>query len=528
MVLFVYKILVADAIKPEGLTPLLNASSIELVQETVEEAVDKLHEMDAILVRSATKVTEDLMDKMTNLKIIARAGVGVDNVDIPAATKRGIVVVNAPDGNTISTAEHTFAMMASLMRHIPQAHSSLKNGEWKRNSFSGTELYGKTLGIVGMGRIGGEIASRAKAFGMKIIAFDPFLTAERAKKMNITNLPLDDLIQQADIITVHTPLTKETRGLINKEKLSKVKKGVYLINCARGGIIDEDDLYEAVIEGKVAGAALDVFVDEPAIHNKLLELDSVIVTPHLGASTKEAQLNVATQVAQEVLTFLQGNPVSNSINLPAISKEVFEKIQPFYYMIKQIGSIASQCTKEGINEITVTYAGTVLDFETSLLTKSLLSGFLSSRIALNVNEVNAMLVAKERGITVGEKISQNTSGYTNTVSVTVKSDIRQLEIKGTYIENYGPRIVSLNNFAIDFVPEGHLLYIQHTDKPGVIGRVGKILGDNKINIATMQVGRKQVGGEAIMVLSFDKPLCDEILNKLLEQEDICQLHRISL
>ena len=243
-----YKILVADAIKPEGLTPLLQASGIELIQETVEEAADRLHEIDAILVRSATKVTEELMNKMPNLKIIARAGVGVDNVEIPAATKRGIVVVNAPDGNTISTAEHTFAMMASLMRHIPQAHASLKNGEWKRNSFSGTELYGKTLGIIGMGRIGAEITKRAKAFGMTVIAFDPFLTSERAKKLNITALPLDELIPQADIITVHTPLTKETKGLLNKERLMKAKKGVYVLNCARGGIIDENALYECILE----------------------------------------------------------------------------------------------------------------------------------------------------------------------------------------------------------------------------------------------------------------------------------------
>lgn len=523
-----YKILVADAIKPEGLTPLLNAQGIELIQKTVEEAAGRLGEIDAILVRSATRVTNELMEKMPRLKIIARAGVGVDNVDIPSATKRGIVVVNAPDGNTISTAEHTFAMMASLMRHIPQAYSSLKKGEWKRSSFTGTELYGKNLGIVGMGRIGAEIAKRAKAFGMNVFAYDPFLTAERAKQLNIAALPLDDLISRIDILTVHTPLTKETKGIINKERLSKAKKGLYVLNCARGGIINEDDLYECIAEGHIAGAALDVFEEEPATGNKLLELDAVIATPHLGASTKEAQLNVATQVAQEVLTYLNGDPVSNSINLPAISKEVFERIQPFHGLVKQIGKISSQCMKEGVHEISVTYAGTVLEFDSSILTKSLLSGFFKSRIDHPVNEVNAMLVAKERGITVGEKISQNTSGYTNSISVTVKGDNTQLEVKGTYIEHYGPRIVSLNNFAIDFVPAGNLLYIRHTDKPGVIGRVGMLLGENGINIATMQVGRKQAGGEAIMVMSFDKPLSDDICKLLLTLDDITKLHRINL
>jgi D-3-phosphoglycerate dehydrogenase / 2-oxoglutarate reductase len=527
-VLGVFRILVADAIKSEGLAPLLGSPNVVLIQKTVDEAGNELNEIDALLVRSATKVTEELMEKMPKLKIIARAGVGVDNIDVPAATKRGIVVVNAPDGNTISTAEHTFAMMASLVRHIPQAHSSLKNGEWKRSSFTGTELRGKTLGIVGMGRIGGEIAKRAKVFGMEVVVFDPFLTADRAKKMNVTPLSIEELLPVADIITVHTPLTSETKGLLNRRTLRKCKKGVYLLNCARGGIIDEDDLYELLLEGHVAGAALDVFVEEPSTGHKLLELDSVIATPHLGASTKEAQLNVATQVAQDLLIFLEGNPVSNSINLPAISKELFERVQPFYQLIKQMGSIVSQCVKEGIHEISITYAGESLNFDTSLLTKSLISGFFSSRLDVPVNEVNALLIAKEQSVTIGEKISTDTFGYSNAISVTVKGEHRQLDIRGTYIENYGSRIVSLNGFNIDFHPEGNLLYIRHTDRPGVIGRVGKILGDHNVNIATMQVGRKQAGGEAIMVLSFDKPLNDEMYEKIQELEDITSYYKISL
>ncbi|MCK2003284.1 phosphoglycerate dehydrogenase [[Brevibacterium] frigoritolerans] len=523
-----YRILVADAIKPEGLGPLSEASNIHLIQKTVEEAANELDQIDAILVRSATKVSEDLMNRMPQLKIIARAGVGVDNIDIPAATKRGIVVVNAPDGNTISTAEHTFAMMASLMRHIPQAYASLKNGEWKRSSYTGTELRGKTLGIVGFGRIGGEIAKRAKVFGMDVIVYDPFLTVDRAKKMSVTALPLDELLPKADIITVHTPLTNETRGLINKEKLLTCKKGVYVLNCARGGILDEDDLYEMLVEGHVAGAALDVFVEEPPLGHKLLELDSVIATPHLGASTKEAQLNVAVQVAQEVLTYFEGNPVSSSINLPAISKEVFEKVQPFHQLVQQMGSIASQCMNEGIQEISVTYAGESLDFDTAILTKSLISGFLRSRVDASVNEVNALLIAKERGITIGEKISTDSLGYSNLISLKVKGDNRELTISGTYIENYGSRIVSLNGFKIDFHPESNLLYIQHTDKPGVIGNVGKVLGDHGVNIATMQVGRKKAGGEAIMVLSFDLPLEDNMKQFLMETEEITFMARISL
>lgn len=523
-----YRILVADAIKPEGLGPLLESSHVNLIQKTIQEAKDELNEMDAILVRSATKVTEELMSQMSNLKIIARAGVGVDNIDVPAATKRGIVVVNAPDGNTISTAEHTFAMMASLMRHIPQAYSSLKNGEWKRSSFTGTELYGKTLGIVGMGRIGTEIAKRAKVFGMDVHVFDPFLTADRAKKISVTSLPLSEVLTSSDIITVHTPLTNETRGLLNKDNLRTCKKGVYLLNCARGGIINEDDLYELIVEGHIAGAAIDVFTEEPPLGHKLLELDQVIATPHLGASTKEAQLNVATQVAQEVLVFLEGKPVSNSINLPAISKEVFEKVQPFYELIKQMGAIVSQCMQEGVQEISVSYAGEALDFDTSILTKSLISGFFKPRLDVPINEVNALLIAKERGVSIGDKTSHDTFGYSNLITVTVTGDKQQLNISGTFIPNYGSRIVNLNGFKIDFHPEGNLLYIQHIDKPGVIGRVGKILGDNDVNIATMQVGRKQAGGEAIMVLTFDKPLQPSLKDKLKENADITSMYKITL
>ncbi|PLT28297.1 phosphoglycerate dehydrogenase [Peribacillus deserti] len=523
-----FRVLVADAIKPEGLGPLLDAPNIELLQKTVSEAGDELKSIDALLVRSETKVTDELLNAMPNIKIVARAGVGIDNIDVHSATKHGVVVVNAPDGNTISTAEHTFAMMASLARNIPQAHSSLKQKEWKRTQFIGTELYGKNLGIIGMGRIGGEIAKRAKAFGMDVYVYDPFFSAERAKQLNVKAVPLEELMKSADFITVHTPLTPETKGLINETNIKKCKKGVYLLNCARGGIIDEDALYQAILEKHVAGAALDVFTEEPPFGNKLLELDEIIITPHLGASTKEAQLNVATQVAQEVLQYLNGNPVSNSINLPAISKEVFNKIQPYYLLVKQMGNLSSQLTKRAVLELSVTYAGIPDDFDKNLLTKALVSGFFKRMVDSPVNEVNALLVAKERGVTIGEKVSENTYGYANAISLTVKAENRIFEIRGAYIDQYGPRILSLNGFNIDFQPEGNLLYIQHTDKPGVIGRVGKVLGDHDVNIATMQVGRKEAGGEAIMILTFDKPLTEGIITTLESSEDISFLHHIIL
>ncbi|QCS52092.1 phosphoglycerate dehydrogenase [Priestia flexa] len=523
-----YEVLVADSISNEGLAPLLEASNVNLTRKKVTEVEDLLHTYDALLVRSATTVTEDLLDKMKNLKIVARAGVGVDNIDIEASTKRGVVVINAPNGNTISTAEHTFAMMASLVRHIPQGNISVKSREWNRSAFVGTELNRKHLGIVGFGRIGSELAKRAKAFNMTVHVYDPFLTTSRAEKLGVDLLSLDDLLAVADIITVHTPLTKDTKGLLNRETLAKTKKGVYLLNCARGGIIDEEALAHYLEIGHVQGAAIDVFEVEPPTDNPLLNFDQVITTPHLGASTKEAQLNVAEDVAYDVLRFLEGNPVSSSINLPTLSKDVFEKIQPFTSLTKQLGAVLSQCMKEPVQDISVTYAGTVADLETTYITRSLLSGFLTHRIDRSVNEVNASMIAKERGITFGEKISDNTQGYANIIEVVVKGESRTFSITGTYIKDYGPRVINIDSFDIDFYPEGHLLYIRHIDQPGVIGNVGKALGDLDINIATMQVGRKQKGGEAIMMLTFDRLIEDATIESLKQASEIVTIQRIEL
>ncbi|MFT4413137.1 phosphoglycerate dehydrogenase [Fredinandcohnia humi] len=523
-----YRVLVADSMSEEGLLPFKDNPSIELVQKKVSEVESSLSNFDALLVRSATTVNEDLLVKMPNLKIIARAGVGVDNIDVDAATKYGVIVINAPDGNTISTAEHTFAMMASLVRHIPQANISVKSREWSRTSFVGMELAGKHLGIIGFGRIGSEIAKRARAFEMKIHVFDPFLTKARAEKLGVDLCTLDEVLAIADIITVHTPLTKETKGLLGNENLAKTKKGVYLINCARGGIIDESAVIEYLENGHIAGMALDVFEVEPPINNRLLEFDQVITTPHLGASTREAQLNVANQVAREVTEFFQGKPVTSAINMPALSKDIYDKIQPFYDLSKKMGILLSQCMNEPIQEISITYAGSVTDLETSFISKGLLAGFLKARIDTTVNEVNAAMVSKSLGITFGDKISSNNYGYSNSISVIAFGENKSFEIRGTYVPNYGGRIVNLDGFNIDFIPEGNLLYILHRDRPGVIGRVGKILGDNEINIATMQVGRREIGGEAIMMLSFDKPLKKEVVETLLHVPDIVTIRKIEI
>jgi D-3-phosphoglycerate dehydrogenase len=522
------KVLVSDSVSAEGLAPLLNADNIEVVQEKVDAVADQLHQFDALIVRSATKVTAELLKKMTNLKIVGRAGVGVDNIDIEAATKHGVVVINAPDGNTISTAEHTFAMMASMMRNIPQAVSSVKSGKWERKIFQGKELYGKQLGIIGMGRIGSELSKRSKAFGMTVKVYDPFLTKERAEKLGVEVGTLDEVLSTADIITVHTPLTKETKGLLNHETIGKTKPGVYLINCARGGIIDEGALIEYMSSGHVAGAALDVYEIEPPTNEKLLSLENLVSTPHLGASTEEAQLNVAEDVSKEVLTFLAGNPVSNSINLPTLSKEVFQKIQPYYELSSKMGALASQCMKEPVKEIELNYGGTIADLDTSILTRTLLAGFLRQRVDTGVNEVNSTMIAKQRGITYGEKITSELNGYSNSVKVKVNGEQLSFVIKGTFVKEYGLRIVSMNGFEIDFKPAGNLLYVQHNDRPGVIGKVGQILGTHNINIATMQVGRKEVGGDAIMMLSFDKPLEASVIDDLKGIDDIVSIRTIEL
>ncbi|OEH93507.1 phosphoglycerate dehydrogenase [Bacillus solimangrovi] len=523
-----YKILVSDTMSAEGLAPLLKSDKVEIIQKKVDEVQDSLAEFDALLVRSGTQVTEELVEQMTNLKIVARAGVGVDNIDIDAATKRGIVVINAPDGNTISTAEHTFAMMASLLRNIPQSVSSVKDGKWERKKYQGAELYGKTLGIVGMGRIGGELAKRAKAFGMSVAVFDPFLTQARAQKLGVDAVDFDGLLEVADIITVHTPLTKDTKGLFNKETIAKAKKGVYLINCARGGIIDEDALVEHIESGHVSGAALDVFVTEPPTNTRLIGQDHIITTPHLGASTVEAQLNVAASVSEEVLQFLEGQPVKNSLNLPTLSKEVYEKIKPYYELASSMGSLVSQCMKVPVKEIELRYGGSIADLDTTILTRTLLAGFIRPRVDSAVNEVNAAMVTKQRGIAYGEKITSDTNGYSNSIKAIVHGENATFTIQGTFVREYGPRIVNMNGFDIDFYPNGSLLYVQHTDRPGVIGNVGHILGEHEVNIATMQVGRKEAGGEAIMMLSFDKPITDDVYNELRKIDDIVSINKIEL
>lgn len=525
------KVLVSDPVSSEGLNLLREAEGFEVDEKTgltEEELIQIIDQYDALIVRSQTQVTARIIEKADRLQIIGRAGVGVDNIDIAAATAKGIMVVNAPDGNTISTAEHTFSMLMALARNIPQAYLKLKQHVWDRKAFVGVELNEKTLGIIGLGRIGTEVAKRAKAFNMKVIAYDPYLTAEKAEKLGIQAGTLDDVIRTADFITVHTPLLKETKHMISTEQFKQMKDGVYILNCARGGIIDEDALYEAIVSGKVAGAALDVFEEEPATHHRLLELDQVIATPHLGASTKEAQISVSIIVCQEILNVFQGKPVKNAVNLPPIPAHLLTKLEPYFVLSEQLGSFAAQAVKGVIKEINISYAGELTEIDVSPLTRKVIKGVLSYRLGQQVNDVNAPYLAKQRDLVINEQKTSISGGFTNLINVELVTTEQKKRVAGTLLNGYGARIVKVDHYSIDVEPTGHLLYVHHNDRPGVIGRVGTLLGNGDINIATMQVGRSDRGGDAIMMLSVDKPASQEVLKQMAQMPEIKSVIEIDL
>lgn len=525
-----YKVLITDPLSDQGIEKILQAEDLEVVRKTGlthDELLLAIEDADALMVRSQTKVTADVIEKANRLKVIARAGVGVDNIDLAAATQKGIIVVNAPDGNTISTAEHTFAMLISLARNIPQAYHSLLQGEWKRKAFVGTELNQKTLSIIGLGRIGSELSKRAKAFRMNVIAYDPYLSDDRAEKLGVKKADLEEAIALGDFITVHTPLTKETRHLIDRNMFTKMKDGVRILNCARGGIIDEQALYEAIKEGKVAGAALDVFESEPPIDHPLLTLPQVIATPHLGASTVEAQENVAIDVSEEVLHILHGEPFKNAVNLPSVPAELQQKLQPYQDLAETLGKFVSQISKGALAQITITYAGEVSEYDVSPLTRTVLKGVLSHYLS-DVNYVNAPHLAKKRGVQIVEQKTMSSHGFTQYIKVEVKTSKEIRSAAGTLLNGFGPRITKINDYPVDVNTHGHLLFIEHQDLPGAIGRVGTLLGSHNINIATMQVGRQMIGGQAIMVLQIDKPLPDKLIESFMQINEIQSLHEVDL
>lgn len=512
-----YKVLVTDGISDTGLKALFDHPHF-IVDRQPTLPTDELKKIigayDALIVRSQTKVTEELLQEASKLRVIARAGVGVDNIDVNAATKKGIIVINAPGANTIAATEHTLAMMLSLARKIPQAHQKTASGEWDRNSFKGVELYKKTLGVIGMGKIGAEVAKRAKGFGMNILGFDPYLTEDRAKKLGITKASLDLIAGESDFITIHTPLTNDTKGLINEEYIQKTKKGVRLINCARGGIIDEKALVRAVQSGHVAGAALDVFEKEPVADPELLQNPNIIVTPHLGASTVEAQEKVAQEVSAEIIEIFESQSIHHAVNMPQMSGETQAKMQPYLVLGDQIGQLVVQLLKKAPAKIEINYYGDLIEEDTELLNRMMIKGILSYHLSDSVNLINALHLLKEQGVSYNVQKNATNKGFANYMELTISQGDESAKIGATVLNGYGARIVKINQYMIDVKPEEHLLYIKHKDVPGMIGKVGSLLGDYEINIGTMQVGRTAVGGEAIMVLTLDKTLNSNVLQAL--------------
>ncbi|MDD1704252.1 MAG: phosphoglycerate dehydrogenase, partial [Methanoregula sp.] len=500
------RVLVSDPLAEEGLVILRAAVDVDVKTELKEDELCKIiGDYDALLVRSATEVTAKVIEAGEKLKFIGRAGVGVDNIDVDAATRKGIIVANAPEGNTLAATEHTLAMMQALARNIPQANASLKKKEWKRSKFMGVELNEKTLGIVGFGRIGREVAKRANAMDMKCVAYDPFITQERAAQLGVQMMSMADLFKVADVITVHTPLIAETRHVINEKSIATMKDGVRIINCARGGIIDEYALYAAIKSGKVAGAALDVFESEPPFESPLLTLDQVIVTPHLGASTVEAQLNVAVSVAKQCIEVLKGGSAKYVVNAPMVPPEHAEVLQPYAQLAEKMGRFVIQIAGGRLASVELIYGGELSAYAGSMkfVTRLALKGLLDPILQQPINIVNADFIAKERGIGVSETVTQEAHGFKNLITIKVKTDKGEETVSGTVFFKGRSRIVAVGGYTMDMIPEGYVVISRHLDRPGVIGRASSILGKTNINIAGMQVGRITPGEQAIMVLNVD-------------------------
>ncbi len=468
---------------------------------------------DGLAIRSASKVTPKIIAAATKLKVIGRAGIGVDNVDIPAATQRGIVVMNTPFGNAITTAEHAIAMMMALARQIPEANASTHAGKWEKNRFMGVELFNKTLGVIGCGNIGSIVADRGLGLRMRVIAFDPFLSPERAIEIGVEKVELDEIFRRSDFITLHTPLTEKTRGIIDAKAIARCKKGVRIINCARGGLVIEDALYDGLKSGHVAGAALDVFEVEPATEHKLFGLDNVVCTPHLGASTGEAQENVALQVAEQMSDYLLYGAVSNALNMPSITADEAPRLKPFIAVAEKLGSFAGQLTEDAITGVVIEYAGDVGEMNTRALTSATLAGILQPMLG-TVNMVSAPVVARERGIKVDEVKQTQRGAYETYIRVTVKTEAMERSVAGTVFSDGKPRIIQIKGIDLEAEFGPHMLYITNEDKPGFIGALGMLLGNAHVNIATFNLGRKAQGGEAICLVSIDEPTPASVLHAL--------------
>jgi len=525
--------LISDPLAKEGVN-ILKAQKGFKVDEVSKlseaELVKKIKGYDALIIRSGTTVTKKIIDASDNLKVIGRAGVGLDNVDVAAASKKGIVVMNAPTGNTISTAEHAFGLMMALSRNIPMANHSVKEGNWDRKKFMGVELYGKVLGVIGLGRIGAEFAKRAQSFEMKVIAYDPFLSKEKAKSLNVEPVELNKLFKESDFITIHTPLTEETRHLIDEKALRMMKKGVRIINAARGGIIDEKALAKGIKSGKVGGAAFDVYETKakPPVDSPVVELNEVVTTPHLGASTEEAQVNVAIDIARCVSDALLGKGYRNAANVPAVEEELLEVIQPYINLGERLGSIQAQLIDGPIQDVEIKYTGEVAGMDVAVITRAVIKGVFAPILEEHINYVNSMVIAKERGVRVIEKKTSEITDFANLICVEIKSDKKKHFIMGTLFANKEPRIVKIDKFYVEAIPDGYMLVVSNNDVPGVVGNIGTVLGKAGINIAGISFGRDKKTGQAISLLNVDSEVPKNILKKLNDVKDINGVKQVKI
>jgi D-3-phosphoglycerate dehydrogenase len=519
------KVLVSDKLSPTAVQ-IFKDNGVEVdylpdLGKDKEKLLEVIGQYDGLAIRSATKVTEKIIAAATNLKVIGRAGIGVDNVDIPAATKKGIIVMNTPFGNSITTAEHAIAMMMALARQLPEADASTRASKWEKNRFMGVEVTNKTLGLIGAGNIGSIVADRAIGLRMKVIAYDPFLTPERAQTLGIEKVELEDLLARADFITLHTPLIDATRNILNAETLAKTKKGVRIVNCARGGLIDEAALYDALKSGQVAGAALDVFLVEPAENNPLFDLPNVICTPHLGASTTEAQENVALQVAEQISAYLMTGEITNALNFPSISAEEAPIITPWVKLAEALGSFAGQLTETSISGIKIEFEGTPAGLNIRPMVAAAINGVLKPSLG-DINMVSAPQIAKDRGIVVETTTRDQQGAYEGYIRLTVTTERQTRGLAGTIFANGKPRIIQVKDINMEAELAPSMLYVTNEDKPGHIGRLGTLLGTLGINIANFNLGRADVGGDAIALVSIDGTLTDEQLDQIARLEGVKQ------
>jgi len=525
------KVLISDKLPAVAVETLESYPEIEADNRPglpADELKSIIGEYEGIIIRSGTKLTADVLELAEKMKVIARAGVGVDNVDVKAASRKGIIVMNTPGGNTVSTAELTVAMILALSRNIPAACSSIKSGEWDRKSFVGTQLSGKTIGVVGLGRIGLEVAKRAIGFEMKVIAYDPYIAPEKVARLGIELTDLESIWRRADYITVHTPITSETRGLIGAEEIAKMKDSVRIVNCARGGIVDEDALADAIEAGKVAGAAVDVYPEEPPENRRLIGLSQVVATPHLGASTKEAQVNVATDAARQLGDALTGKGVKFALNLPAVDAREMKELEPYSDLAEKLGSLLRQLGEGQLKAVRVCYTGELAQMNVTPTTRSLTAGLLKPVLEENVNLVNAPVLAEERGISITEARSSASGDFTTTIKAEMDTDRGVVSVEGTLFGKSDARIVNINGYHVEVIPRGDMVVILNKDRPGLIGDIGQLMGRVGVNISSMTFGRKEVGGDAMTVLNLDATPTDSLLGDVRKVKNVTAVLAIRL